>query len=124
MRWRLSVFAVDPPSHEELQREIEPDSLLPGEDLDSPRFEDALHWCRVYSELLAVRLAMVTHTASVLRGVSDDAFREVNLQQRLLRLQVDRCRSRLAYWTSRADELAAPVSLVGRPVRRGDPVRV
>jgi hypothetical protein len=119
LRWLTVVYALDTPSREELQRAVEPDSLLPGEDLESTRFEDALHWHRVYGELLAVRLALLTHTASVLRGVTDDAFRDANMHQRLLHVQVERCRTRMAYWAQRATELAAPMGQAADDARMG-----
>ena len=95
------------PSPRELERAVDPDTLLAGEDPQSDSIDDAVQWVRVYGELLSIELALLTRANVVLEGVTDDTFKEADVDQRLLRAEADRYRARLAHWTQRAKELAA-----------------
>jgi hypothetical protein len=97
----------EPPSPEELVRLGDPEELLPGEEPASVYLEDAVHWVRVYSELLALKLALLTRSGQVLAGLSDDAVSEADVDQRLLRSQAERYARRHEYWTQRIKQLAA-----------------
>ncbi len=80
---------------------------LPHEDVDSPFIEDAQHWIAVYDELLTVKRLLLDRAEEVLKGSSDDALREANVDQRLLRAQAARYEVRRSYWVRRAEELLA-----------------
>jgi hypothetical protein len=100
------VDSADPPSASDLQAELDPDTLLAGEDPGTSRVRDAVHWAGVYRELLSVKSALLERADQVMRGVSDDAMKEAAVDRGLLRVEADRCRRRLDYWTGRARELA------------------
>jgi hypothetical protein len=98
---------ADPPSGVELEAQTDPDTLLEGEDPDSTRVDDAVHWVKVYGELFTVKMALIDRADQLLDGVSDDAMKEADLDQRLLRAEADRFRQRLDYWTNRTKVLAS-----------------
>jgi hypothetical protein len=95
-----------PPSPDELLHVTDPGAPLPGEDPESMLFEDAVHWTRVYGELLALKASLLERADQMVRGMSDDAMKEADIDQRLLRAQAGRYRVRHRYWTLRADELS------------------
>lgn len=94
-----------PPSPEELARITDPDELLAGEDPGSVFIVDAVHWIRVYGELLALKDALLERADEMTRGMSDDAMKDAAIDQRFLRAQADRYRLRREYWATRAAEL-------------------
>ncbi len=96
----------DPPSLRELQRAKDERTLLPGEDPSSTYLEDALHWLRVYEELITVKASLLDRTADALEGLTDDACEDLDVDQRLLRAQAARYKSRQRYWLHRVTELA------------------
>lgn len=99
-------MTVEPPSPDELLHAADPSALLPGEDPDSVYLEDAVHWVRVYAELLELKLALLGRADQVLDGVSDDAMREAGIDDRLLRAEAGRYAGRHQYWTERVNALA------------------
>ncbi len=103
-----SVPPGEPPSGHELAAQTDPETLLEGEDPKSSRVDDAVHWVRVYGELFTVKMALIDRADQMLDGVSDDAMKEADLDQRLLRAEAERFRRRLDYWTDRTKALAAP----------------
>lgn len=112
----------EPPSSSDLKRAADPHTLLPGEDPESGYVEDALHWIRVYGELVSVKMALLERSDQMLQGVSDDAIAEADLDHRLLRAQADRYSSRREYWCRRAKELTEGTGQrgAGDPTARGD----
>jgi hypothetical protein len=111
-------MTAEPPSQDELHHVADPGALLPGEDPRSTFLEDAVHWVRVYSELLELKLALLRRADDVLAGASDDAMREANIDDRLLRAEADRYALRHRYWTQRVNEFAAAA-----PGGESDPTR-
>jgi len=96
------------PAPGELRHVSDPEALLPGEDPATADIDDAVHWVRVYAELLSVKVALLSRADQVLAGVSDDAMREADIDQRLLRSEADRYAARHRYWTERVKDLATP----------------
>ncbi len=108
-----------PPTVDELRRAVDPDALLAGEDPGSGAVTDAVHWVTVYGELVSLKGALLQRAEQVLQGVSDDAMKEADIDQRLLGAQLDRCRRRLDFWTQRSTLLAAAPGDAARDHGRG-----
>ena len=96
----------DPPSPDELQRAVDEHTLLAGEDPSSTYVDDAVHWIRVYGELVAVKTMLLQRAEYAMAELTDDAVSDLSIDQRLLRAQAERYRSRYAYWLARLSELA------------------
>jgi hypothetical protein len=78
--------------------------LLPGERPQTPYFEDAAHWVRVYTDLLAFNLEMMDVIDRRLGAVvSTDGPEESDLE--LLKAHVRRLRWRLSFWQRRCAQL-------------------
>jgi hypothetical protein len=108
-----SVPAADPPSGVELEAQTDAETLLEGEDPASTHIDDAVHWVRVYGELFSVKMSLIDRADQLLQGVSDDAMREADLDQRLLRAEAERFRRRLDFWTNRTKVLATTSDVGG-----------
>ena len=106
-QWPGRVIDVsdDGPTAVEFEQAIDSSTLLPGEEPSSLVVEDAIHWIRVYGELLAVKMSLLDRADQVLNEMTDDAVREINFDLRLLGAQQDRYRTRYEYWLGRAAEL-------------------
>lgn len=96
----------DPPTLYELQRAIDERTLLPGEDPSSSLAEDAVHWIRVYAELIAVKASLIDRAEQARHGLSDDAVKDLDLDQRLFSAQFGRYKARHEYWLRRVADLA------------------
>ena len=78
--------------------------LLPGERPQTHYSEDAEHWVRVYTDLLAFNLEMMDVIRSRQREVlSSDGPEESDLE--LLKAHVRRLRWRLSFWERRREQL-------------------
>ena len=93
-------------AREAAEKAVDSDRLLEGEDPGSTYLEDALHWVRVYSELLGVKRALV--------GVSEDRLPDLPTEARhevattdlvVLDAVMKRFAERLAFWRERCVEL-------------------
>jgi hypothetical protein len=102
-----------------------PIRLLPGEhdDVLSAYFEDAVHWRRVYEELLTAKVRMITELAeSIARLESSAARRELEATDlRLLEAQAERYERRHSFWRRREWELQGSAMAEVRPPRNLDP---
>ena len=94
----LRGFAVKPAS-------LDTDQGLPGEDPTSPYVEDAIHWIRVYDELLMFKQRLIQHIDEELQVASPIVAREGGVDRGLLVAQAGRYEMRLAFWRRRAHEL-------------------
>ena len=97
-----------PLTPDELQRAMDASTLLPGEDPATTHAEDAVHWIRVYGELISVKTSLLDRAQQVLTGMTEDAVRDIDVDQRLLRAQAGRYRVRYEFWLERVTELASP----------------
>ncbi|HYZ00744.1 MAG TPA: hypothetical protein VFA92_04550 [Candidatus Binatia bacterium] len=96
-------------SAEDLAREQEeaeatkndPLRLLPGEDPQSPYREDAEHWVEVYRELVETKSAILAKLREERRGLGRESQAELSHDDRILQLELERLRVRLATWEQR-----------------------
>ena len=97
----------DPPDAAEAadaaQEAVEPDRLLPGEDERTPHMDDALHWMKVYSELLDFKRRLLLVTDERLVTMGDAARAEVEeTDLKVIQAEADRLERRFDFWTARA----------------------
>jgi hypothetical protein len=83
---------------------VEPDRLLPGEDESSVHPDDALHWKKVYAELLEFKRSLLTVTEVRLITMEGAARAEVEeTDLKVLLAEAERLERRLHYWEARSD---------------------
>jgi predicted nuclease with TOPRIM domain len=93
-------------SVEAARRSLDPERLLPGEDLTSSDREDAAHWVQVYRELRDTKKTLAADLATALDGAGEVARAELEaVDMVLIRTQLDRFERRFMYWSSREQEL-------------------
>lgn len=89
----------DPETRRAAREAISPSRLLPGEDQDSPRLDDAMHWMTVYSELLAGKARMLDMLLKQLEVADRDETRlELTHDQTIMLAEIERFQKRLRYW--------------------------
>ncbi len=88
--------------------EVEPNRLLAGEDESTQHLDDALHWIKVYAELLDFKRKVLNTTEDSLETMDPDASQEVT-DTDLIALNAEALRfdRRLAYWRRRAAAMRA-----------------
>ena len=79
----------------------DPLRLLPGEDPQSPYREDAEHWVEVYRELVETKSAILAKLREERRGLDQASQAELAHDDRILQLELERLRVRLAAWEQR-----------------------
>jgi hypothetical protein len=87
---------------------VEPERLLEGEDEHTAYVDDAVHWTKVYTELLDFKRSLLTVAEQELQSMDDDAGSEVkDTDLKVLRAEAARFERRLDFWQERADQLKA-----------------
>jgi hypothetical protein len=93
---------------------IDPDRLLPREDVNSPNLEDAEHWVGVYTELLHTKQQLVANLREMMERQPPDVQDELERADvQLLHLQIERFEKRRGFWQSRLRQLQSS----GKPRR-------
>jgi hypothetical protein len=88
--------------------QVQPDRLLAGEDEGTRHLDDAMHWVKVYSELLEFKRSVLATTEE--HVVTMDADASVEVQQtdlKALHAEALRFERRLVYWRIRTAALEA-----------------
>lgn len=80
----------------------DPDRLLPGEEAGAVGAPQIAHWIKVYSELLAVKDALLPELSNLAERSSPSAQDELGLDLSLLRAERVRLQRRFDFWTSQA----------------------
>ncbi|MFI5285325.1 MAG: hypothetical protein ACHQ4F_03295 [Candidatus Dormibacteria bacterium] len=87
---------------------VEPVRLLEGEDEGTTYVDDAIHWTKVYSELLDFKASLLTVAEHRLPSMDDDAESEVReTDLKVLKAEAARFERRLEFWRERIRELNA-----------------
>lgn len=104
--------AAGVPDHQEARDAaldaVEPERLLEGEDEHTAYVDDAVHWTKVYAELLDFKrslLAVSEHQLKSMRGDAESEVKETDIK--VLTAEAARFERRLNFWQERADELKA-----------------
>ncbi len=100
------------PDHQEAREAaldaVEPERLLEGEDERTAYVDDAVHWTKVYAELLDFKRSLLAVAERQLSSMNDDAESEVkDTDLKVLMAEAARFERRLDFWHERADELKA-----------------
>jgi hypothetical protein len=85
---------------------VEPERLLPGEEEDSVHLDDAVHWTKVYSELLDFKRSLLTVAEDRITSMIDVARTEVEATDlKILQAEAQRLERRQEFWRVRSDTL-------------------
>lgn len=96
---------ADDELHEAVDKIIDEDRLLPGEDPETTEPEDAEHWLAAYGELLGFKHRVVGEAKAGSSRLSDDAKDEAGADLTLLQAERERLKRRYEFWKSRLEEL-------------------
>jgi hypothetical protein len=106
---RASIEEVDVLDEAPVRSEItwvsDPDLLLPGENPESADIHDAIHWSKVYGELIGMTSALLERSEPTVRDMHRDAAHEAGGTQRVLRAQREHYEARYDFWRDRATAL-------------------
>jgi hypothetical protein len=87
---------------------VEPERLLDGEDEHTAYVDDAVHWTKVYAELLDFKRSLLAVSDRRMRSMGDDAESEVKeTDVKVLEAEAARFERRLDFWQERVDQLKA-----------------
>lgn len=94
--------------HETLaRRALDRNRLLAGEDPESPRVEDAMHWSAVYGELIEFKQTLLGQMRKSLAELPDEAAKEIRtVDMAIIRKQLERYEGCRAFWDRRRQNLA------------------
>jgi hypothetical protein len=86
--------------------QVEPDRLLAGEDEATRHLDDAIHWVKVYSELLEFKRSVLATTQQHVVSMDPDASAEVQQTDlKALHAEALRFERRLVFWRTRTASL-------------------
>ena len=86
---------------------VEPERLLDGEDEQTTYADDAVHWTKVYRELLEFKHSLLNVAEQSVASMGDDAGSEVRgTDLKVLKAEAARFERRLAFWQLRTNELS------------------
>lgn len=86
---------------------VEPERLLEGEDEQTTYADDAIHWTKVYSELLEFKHSLLSLAERRVDTMEDDAVSEVkDTDLKVLKAEAARFERRLAFWQVRTNQLS------------------
>ena len=88
------------------KQEGDGERLLAGEDPNTPYRDDAMHWTGVYSELVGFKNDLLTRLNQDRQLLSDAARTELERDENLLRVELERLKLRLSFWEARREELS------------------
>jgi hypothetical protein len=98
-------------SLEAARRSLDPERLLPGEDLESADPADAARWVTIYRELKETKQILADDLSAALETASQAARAELEtVDMVMIRVQLDRFDRRFSYWSDRERELSAMAS--------------
>lgn len=86
---------------EEEATKNDPLRLLPGEDPQTPYRDDAEHWVEVYRELVETKSGILAKLREDRRGLDAAGQAELDHDERVLQLEMERLQARLAAWEQR-----------------------
>ncbi|MBJ7601254.1 hypothetical protein [Candidatus Nephthysia bennettiae] len=94
-------------SMEAARRSLDPERLLPGEDLASNDPADVARWVTIYRELKETKQTLADDLAAALETASQAARAELeSVDMVLISVQLDRFERRFTYWSDRERELS------------------
>ena len=88
------------------EQETDKERLLAGEDPNSPYPDDAEHWSGVYAELVGFKNDLLERLSQDRKLLSEAAMAELERDENLLRVELERLKLRLSFWETRREELS------------------
>jgi hypothetical protein len=88
------------------RQEADGERLLAGEDPSTPYRDDAMHWVGVYSELVGFKNDLLGRLNQDRQLLSEAARTELERDENLLRVELERLKLRLSFWEMRREELS------------------
>lgn len=83
-------------------RSLDPERLLPGEDPESIKREEAARWAQVYRELMETKRMLAEDLTAALARTGEVARAELeSVDAVLIRTQLQRFERRFQYWSER-----------------------
>jgi hypothetical protein len=99
----------DEQEQEAALKEVQPDRLLAGEDESTQHPDDAVHWTKVYGELLEFKRSVLATTENYVGAMDPDASAEVQKTDlKALHAEALRFERRLVFWRGRVSDLQDP----------------
>ena len=90
---------------------VEPERLLPGEEEDTVHLDDAVHWTKVYAELLDFKRSLLTVAETRITALNDAARAEVEeTDLKILQAEAQRLERRHHFWHARSATLSGRVT--------------
>jgi hypothetical protein len=89
------------------KQEADGERLLAGEDPSTPYRDDAEHWSGVYAELVGFKNDLLERLSQDRKALSEAATTELERDENLLRVELERLKLRLSFWEMRREELSA-----------------
>jgi hypothetical protein len=87
---------------------VEPERLLPGEDEDSVHLDDAVHWTKVYSELLDFKRSLLRVAEDRITSMHNAARTEIEeTDLKILVAEALRLERRQDFWRARSVALTS-----------------
>jgi hypothetical protein len=104
--------ATPVPGHQEAREAaldaVQPQRLLEGEDEHTAYIDDAIHWTKVYAELLEFKRSLLGVAEERVPSMDDDASSEVKeTDLKVLKAEAVRFEERLAFWQDRVHALGS-----------------
>lgn len=94
--------------------QVDPDRLLAGEDEGTQHLDDAVHWVKVYRELLEFKRSVFATTEEHVGTMDPDASAEVQRTDlKALHAEALRFERRLVYWRQRVTALQGTAGTAG-----------
>ena len=85
---------------------VDPERLLEGENPSTTHLEDAVHWLRVYQDLLAFKSRLLQSAGELTPEMEEIAREEVGRTDlTILAAEAARLERRLSFWRERVDQL-------------------
>lgn len=85
---------------------VEPERLLPGEEEDSVHLDDAVHWTKVYSELLDFKRSLLRVAEDRITSMDSAARTEIEeTDLKILQAEAQRLERRQDFWRTRSAAL-------------------
>ena len=85
---------------------VDPERLLEGENPSTTHLEDAVHWLRVYQDLLAFKSRLLQSAGELTPGMEEITREEVGKTDlTILAAEAARLERRIRFWRERVDQL-------------------
>jgi hypothetical protein len=103
----MTAMQAEDAQREAMERVLDSERLLEGEDPDTVHLDDAQHWLHVYRELLGFKDHVVGEAASSAADLPADAEPEAEADLTILETERRRLKRRYRFWQARVGQLSS-----------------